>query len=68
LFYFLENLTEFNRKSIMFHDLSGVRNHVAQGFSAARVLVIGDMMLDCHVRGEVSRISPEAPVLVVRRT
>jgi D-beta-D-heptose 7-phosphate kinase / D-beta-D-heptose 1-phosphate adenosyltransferase len=52
----------------MFHDLSGVRNHVAQGFSAARVLVIGDMMLDCHVRGEVSRISPEAPVPVVRTT
>ena len=30
-----------------------------------RVLVIGDVMLDRYVNGEVSRISPEAPVPVV---
>ena len=32
----------------------------------ARILVIGDLMLDCYYWGEVHRISPEAPVPVVR--
>jgi D-beta-D-heptose 7-phosphate kinase/D-beta-D-heptose 1-phosphate adenosyltransferase len=31
-----------------------------------RVLVVGDVMLDRYIRGEVVRISPEAPVPVVR--
>lgn len=35
-------------------------------FPAQRVLVIGDLMLDHYIRGTVSRISPEAPVPVVR--
>jgi len=34
-------------------------------FSNARVLVVGDIMLDRYWFGEVSRISPEAPVPVV---
>ncbi len=34
----------------------------------ARVLVVGDVMLDRYWYGEVSRISPEAPVPVVRIT
>lgn len=34
-------------------------------FSAARVLVIGDLMLDRFRYGSVSRISPEAPVPVL---
>ena len=34
--------------------------------TAARVLVVGDVMLDRYWFGEVSRISPEAPVPVVR--
>ena len=33
-----------------------------------RVAVIGDLMLDCYMSGEVSRISPEAPVPVMRVT
>jgi rfaE bifunctional protein kinase chain/domain len=33
---------------------------------AVRVLVIGDVMLDVYLRGAASRISPEAPVPVVR--
>src|SRR5688500_2106889 len=33
-----------------------------------RVLVIGDVMLDVYLRGSASRISPEAPVPVVRVT
>jgi len=35
-------------------------------FANARVLVVGDVMLDRYWFGEVSRISPEAPVPVVR--
>jgi len=35
---------------------------------AARVLVVGDVMLDRYWFGEVGRISPEAPVPVVRVT
>jgi D-beta-D-heptose 7-phosphate kinase/D-beta-D-heptose 1-phosphate adenosyltransferase len=31
------------------------------------VVVIGDMMLDCYLHGHVERISPEAPVPVIRR-
>jgi D-beta-D-heptose 7-phosphate kinase/D-beta-D-heptose 1-phosphate adenosyltransferase len=34
-------------------------------FAGARVLVIGDLMLDHYVWGRVQRISPEAPVPVV---
>ncbi len=34
--------------------------------SQATILVIGDIMLDRYVWGEVARISPEAPVPVVR--
>ncbi|MES2534430.1 MAG: D-glycero-beta-D-manno-heptose-7-phosphate kinase [Pseudomonadota bacterium] len=34
--------------------------------NAARILVVGDVMLDRYWFGEVSRISPEAPVPVVR--
>ena len=38
------------------------------GFPSQRILVVGDLMLDEYVRGSVSRISPEAPVPVVRVT
>jgi D-glycero-beta-D-manno-heptose-7-phosphate kinase len=34
--------------------------------AGVRVLVIGDVMLDVYLRGSASRISPEAPVPVVR--
>ncbi len=35
-------------------------------FNQARVLVVGDVMLDRYWQGEVTRISPEAPVPIVR--
>jgi rfaE bifunctional protein kinase chain/domain len=35
-------------------------------FTGARVLVLGDIMLDRYFWGQVDRISPEAPVPVVR--
>lgn len=37
-------------------------------FAQARVLVVGDVMLDRFVYGEVQRISPEAPIPVLRVT
>ncbi|MBI3798677.1 MAG: D-glycero-beta-D-manno-heptose-7-phosphate kinase [Deltaproteobacteria bacterium] len=37
-------------------------------FPQVRVLVIGDLMLDCYIWGQVKRISPEAPVPVVQVT
>ncbi|MBA3772218.1 MAG: D-glycero-beta-D-manno-heptose-7-phosphate kinase [Ramlibacter sp.] len=39
-----------------------------QQFAAARVLVVGDAMLDRYWHGAVERISPEAPVPVVKVT
>jgi len=35
-------------------------------FSLAKVLVVGDVMLDRYYHGDTSRISPEAPVPVVK--
>lgn len=42
--------------------------NILAGIKGCRVLVVGDVMLDHFVRGEVNRISPEAPVPVVRVT
>jgi rfaE bifunctional protein kinase chain/domain len=38
---------------------------IMRGFRGLRVAVLGDLMLDELVRGEATRISPEAPVPVV---
>ncbi|NQT95461.1 MAG: D-glycero-beta-D-manno-heptose-7-phosphate kinase [Candidatus Omnitrophica bacterium] len=46
------------------HSLSKF-NKIISRFKKARVLVIGDIMLDRFIWGTVSRISPEAPVPVV---
>ena len=43
-------------------------NELIERFRSARILVIGDLMLDEFVWGRVSRISPEAPVPVVEVT
>ncbi|HSO07315.1 MAG TPA: D-glycero-beta-D-manno-heptose-7-phosphate kinase [Pelomicrobium sp.] len=39
---------------------------IAARIAAARVLVVGDVMLDRYWFGEVSRISPEAPVPIIK--
>ena len=39
---------------------------MVERLAAARVLVVGDLMLDRFVYGDVDRISPEAPVPVLR--
>jgi len=43
-------------------DLAGL----IEGLNGARVLCIGDVMLDRYVSGSVERISPEAPIPVLR--
>jgi D-beta-D-heptose 7-phosphate kinase/D-beta-D-heptose 1-phosphate adenosyltransferase len=48
-------------------SLNELANYVKQ-FSRASVLVVGDAMLDRYVYGEVSRISPEAPVPILTVT
>ena len=42
------------------------RAAIADRIAAARILVVGDVMLDRYWFGDVDRISPEAPVPVVR--
>jgi len=37
-----------------------------EDFSKKSILVVGDLMLDKHIRGTVSRISPEAPVPILK--
>lgn len=41
---------------------------ILKDFKKARILVIGDLILDCYIWGKVSRISPEAPVPIVEVT
>jgi D-beta-D-heptose 7-phosphate kinase/D-beta-D-heptose 1-phosphate adenosyltransferase len=41
------------------------RRALLSGFLSARILVVGDVMLDQFIWGRVTRISPEAPVPVV---
>ncbi|MFT7638073.1 MAG: rfaE bifunctional protein kinase chain/domain, partial [Candidatus Omnitrophota bacterium] len=45
-------------------DFNRIRN-IVNGFSRAKVLVVGDLILDEFIWGEVTRISPEAPIPVV---
>jgi rfaE bifunctional protein kinase chain/domain len=51
--------------------MPGNLKEIVAAFPGKRVLVVGDLMLDEYIWGEVRRISPEAPVPVVtvrRRT
>src|ERR1700761_6685669 len=50
----------------MLPELHSILNLLEGGFSQFKVLVIGDIMLDRYIHGEVERISPEAPVPVIR--
>src|SRR5262245_6210270 len=45
---------------------SGQKAATGTSFEKARVLVVGDAMLDRYWVGEVERISPEAPVPIVK--
>jgi D-beta-D-heptose 7-phosphate kinase/D-beta-D-heptose 1-phosphate adenosyltransferase len=50
----------------LIQDLQRVLELVQGGWSHLRVLVVGDVMLDKYIWGDVMRVSPEAPVPVVR--
>jgi D-beta-D-heptose 7-phosphate kinase/D-beta-D-heptose 1-phosphate adenosyltransferase len=50
----------------MLPDLHILLGLLEGGFRDVRILVIGDVMLDRYIQGEVDRISPEAPVPVLR--
>lgn len=52
----------------MLPELAKVLELLEHGFRSLRVLVVGDLMLDRYVEGDVERISPEAPVPVLRQT
>lgn len=43
-------------------------SEILESFRQRRILVLGDLMLDRYLSGTVDRISPEAPVPVVRVT
>jgi rfaE bifunctional protein kinase chain/domain len=48
------------------HDRQALLKMLIPDTAATRILVVGDVMLDRYWFGEVSRISPEAPVPVVK--
>jgi len=50
----------------MFDRAELVHAAVRGGFAGVRMLVVGDLMLDRYLVGDVARISPEAPVPIVR--
>ena len=52
----------------MIPELRDIVALVESGWRNVAVLVVGDVMLDQYVWGEVERISPEAPVPVLRAT
>ncbi len=56
------NDLEFNAEAPNDRELAGVVRH----FSRARVLVIGDVILDRYRIGDAHRLSPEAPIPVFR--
>ena len=43
-----------------------LKNFVSEKIGACKILVVGDVMLDKYYFGEVTRISPEAPVPIAR--
>lgn len=50
----------------MLPEIHRVLGLLEGGFAELKVLVVGDLMLDRYILGDVDRISPEAPVPVMR--
>ena len=48
-------------------DLSTLQQLLTR-LSGARIVCVGDLMVDRFVYGEVTRVSPEAPIPVSERT
>ena len=53
-------------ETTMLPETHAVLGLLEGGFGRLKVLVVGDLMLDRYILGEVERISPEAPVPVLR--
>ena len=53
-------------RNTMLPETHAVLGLLEGGFSRLKVLVVGDLMLDRYILGDVDRISPEAPVPVLR--
>ena len=51
----------------MLPEIHKVLELLEAGFRGLRVLVVGDVMIDRYIVGDVERISPEAPVPVLRQ-
>jgi D-beta-D-heptose 7-phosphate kinase/D-beta-D-heptose 1-phosphate adenosyltransferase len=49
-------------------QLHEVLQEIEHAWAGKRLLVVGDVMVDRYIWGEVARISPEAPVPIVRTT
>jgi len=50
----------------MLQNAQTILNLLEESFPRLKVLVVGDVMLDRYIFGEVNRISPEAPVPILR--
>ena len=50
----------------MEYELNTLKKSLLSGFNNKKILVIGDLMLDQYILGSVERISPEAPVPILR--
>jgi D-beta-D-heptose 7-phosphate kinase / D-beta-D-heptose 1-phosphate adenosyltransferase len=50
----------------MLQNAQTILNLLEEGFPRLKVLVVGDLMLDRYIFGDVNRISPEAPVPILK--
>jgi len=50
----------------MEYELESLKKSVISSFNGKRILVIGDLILDRYIFGSVERISPEAPVPILK--
>jgi D-beta-D-heptose 7-phosphate kinase/D-beta-D-heptose 1-phosphate adenosyltransferase len=57
---------ESGLEEMLVKEQSRLLSLIESGFAEFRILVIGDVMLDRSIWGDVDRISPEAPVPVLR--
>ena len=61
-----EKVKEGRGNSTMIENLHRIVGLIEGDWKETHVLVVGDVMLDRYIWGDVERISPEAPVPVVR--
>ncbi len=62
----LNSKPQLHEEQPMLTDLNLLIESMKTDWPASKVLVVGDLMLDEYLWGKTDRVSPEAPVLVVR--